>query len=118
MKPLDPSKTKKYLPLGTVVILKNGIKSLMIIGYRTKDLGDNIDVEFDYMGIPYPEGLLNINLIRLFNHDEIIMILSRGYVNEEFIKYNSFLNEKTNEYHLFEILKEAAKKKDAKNEKD
>ena len=45
---------EKYLPLGTVVRLKTGIKPIMITGRRQRTI-DN-PKEYDYIACLYPEG--------------------------------------------------------------
>ena len=43
----------KYLPIGTVVLLKNATKRLMIVGFCVK--GDTDDKIYDYVGCLYSE---------------------------------------------------------------
>ena len=83
---------EKYLPIGTVVRLKEGKKNLMIIGFAasSKDSGDKI---FDYMGSFYPEGVFTTEMNFLFNHDQIEEILFKGFVNDEENKFKKILNE-------------------------
>ena len=48
---------KDLLPLGSIVLLNNGSKKLMITGYlvSTPEYPDHI---FDYCGCMYPEGTI------------------------------------------------------------
>ena len=46
---------EKYLPIGTVVLLKGGSKRVMITGFCSVD-GNESDVIYDYNGCVYPEG--------------------------------------------------------------
>ncbi len=73
---------KKYLPIGTVVLLKNSQKRLMIIGFCTFDGEDNEKI-YDYSGCFFPEGLISSNQIFLFNHNQIERIYSMGFVDNE-----------------------------------
>ena len=45
---------ENLLPIGSVVLLKGGVKRLMIYGVRQTDKKDN--TEYDYIGVLYPEG--------------------------------------------------------------
>ena len=46
---------KDLLPIGSVVLLENGEKRLMISGIMQSD-AEKQGKEFDYLGILYPEG--------------------------------------------------------------
>lgn len=73
---------EKYLPIGTVVILKNGRKKLMINGFACKDL-DTGDKIYDYSGCVYPEGVLSFDKAIVFDHDQIEKIFYMGYIDED-----------------------------------
>ena len=79
--------TTKYLPIGSVVMLKNGKKRLMITGYAQIDLESKNKV-YDYSGCMYPEGVISTKKILLFNHEDIIQIFAIGYSDEEQKTYN------------------------------
>ena len=52
---------KKYLPVGSVVLLKNGIKKVTIIGIMQNITNKDGEVrEYDYIGVFYPEGFLTM----------------------------------------------------------
>lgn len=73
----------KYLPLGSVVMLKGAVKRLMIIGfcsYSTDDIGGNL---YDYIGCLYPEGMISNEKTALFNHEDISKIYYIGYTDKE-----------------------------------
>ena len=72
---------KKYMPIGTVVILKNGEKSVMI--YGRKQTHAETQVEYDYVACLYPEGNISDEFIYLFNHDKIDKVLFTGYSNDD-----------------------------------
>ena len=72
---------EKYLPIGTVVILKGATKRLMISGFCAID-NSNKDKIWDYSGCMYPEGFLNSNQICLFDHDQIEKIYHIGLSND------------------------------------
>ena len=75
----------KYLPIGTVVLLKNGIKRVMIIGFKTKSDGisANDNKEFDYLGCIYPEGMVKDIPTMLFDHEQIAKIYHLGLEEDE-----------------------------------
>ena len=73
---------EKYLPLGTVVLLKEAKKRVMIIGFCCLDEKDKTKV-FDYSGCIYPEGMIASDKNLLFNHNQIEKIFHLGYSDEE-----------------------------------
>ena len=76
---------EKYLPLGTVVILKGATKRLMITGFCAVDQGseENKYKVWDYSGCLYPEGYINSSQICLFDHNQIEKIYHLGLANDE-----------------------------------
>lgn len=74
----------KYLPIGSVVLLKGAIKKSMIIGIiqSTKEDDETIK-EHDYIAVMFPEGFLNTETMFMFNHDQITDVIYRGYENPE-----------------------------------
>ena len=73
---------KDYLPIGTVVLLKEGNKRLMVFGIIQQDL-KNKEVEFDYIGVPYPEGNMGVDHQYLFQHKDVKEVYFRGYEDIE-----------------------------------
>ena len=85
---------EKYLPVGTVVLLEDAKKRLMITGFCMTDNSDKENPQvYDYSGCLYPEGLVNSNQIALFNHDQIAEIYHMGYSDEEEKAFKEKLNE-------------------------
>ena len=94
---------KVLLPNGSVVLLKNAEKRLMICGWYpvTED-----GLEFDYLSHPYPEGYIDEDSTLLFNHKEIERIDFIGFVDAEYqifasdvakeIKKQDFFNNEKN----------------------
>ena len=76
---------EKYLPIGSVVLLKNGKKRVMVTGFVAvaKETKDRI---FNYMGCLYPEGVISSDKNLLFDHDQIDKIYYMGYRDEEWQK--------------------------------
>ena len=71
----------KLLPLGSIVVLNNGEKKLMIYG-RSQYAGDS-HVVFDYVACLWPEGNLNVEYTYLFNHSDINTVFHYGYSDNE-----------------------------------
>ena len=72
---------KDLLPIGSVVLLKNGRKKVMIFGIKQTDQSSNI--EYDYIGVLYPEGNMGEGSQFLFNHTDIDEFFFRGFENDE-----------------------------------
>lgn len=73
---------EKYLPIGTVVMLKGGTKRVMIIGFCAV-AKTNVDKLYDYSGCLYPEGLLSSEQVALFDHEQIEEVYHMGLANDE-----------------------------------
>ena len=73
---------KDLLPIGSVVLLKEGQKKLMVFGVMQTDIGAD-DAEYDYIGVLYPEGNVGEEMQFLFNNSDIEEIFHRGYEDEE-----------------------------------
>ena len=72
---------KEFIPNGSVVLLKEGTKRLMVVGwYPVTEDGE----KYDYMGCFYPEGFIDMDHIFLFNHEDIDKIDFIGFVDAEF----------------------------------
>lgn len=86
---------EKYLPIGTIVVLKNATKRIMITGFASMspETGDTI---YDYSGCPYPEGFLNYNQVLVFNHDQIDKVYHKGYTDDESEEFQRILIEQLN----------------------
>ena len=122
---------EKYLPIGTVVLLKNAIKRIMIIGFCSRERNDSDSKIYDYCGCLYPEGLLTSDRALLFDHNQIEKIYHIGLSNddeekqfkknlkkamEEFEKYNKTINEETNKKK--KVASKTIKKRQTVNKKD
>ena len=81
---------EKYLPLGTVVLLKEATKKLIITGYCSV-LPENEEKVYDYLGSLFPEGNLAGDDIALFDHEQIEKICHMGLEDEEYINMNEQL---------------------------
>ena len=73
---------RKFLPIGSVVVLKNGTKKLMIFGIIQSN-AENANEEYDYIGVPYPEGNMGQDYQYLFYHNDIEEVYFRGFEDVE-----------------------------------
>lgn len=77
-------KFRELLPIGSVVLLKNAQKKIMIIGLMPiKHMESGEDVAYDYIGVPYPEGYIGHESAMLFKHESIEEVAFMGYSNDE-----------------------------------
>ena len=89
---MNENKYGKYLPIGTIVLLKNGKKKTMITGFCTADK-NKMEKFYDYNGCPYPEGIVSSNMTLLFDHNQIDKIYHLGYRDNEQVEFMSSLKE-------------------------
>ena len=69
--------TKKYMPIGSIVKVKDFDFLCMIIGYNYK----SDETNYDYLGCCYPCGLDYQHEINFFNHEQILATYHIGYIN-------------------------------------
>lgn len=86
------NKEEKYLPIGSVVLLKGGTKKAMITGFCSVAEEDTTKM-YDYTGCIYPEGFLDFEQICLFNHNQIEKVYHIGYKDEEEEEFKKELEE-------------------------
>ena len=98
---------EKFLPIGTVVLLKGGKKELMIMGYCILSDGEAYDKKgvvdvagkmFDYGGCVYPEGQVASDQIFAFNHDQIEKVSFMGYETDAQKELSETLNAARKEF--------------------
>ena len=84
---------EKYLPIGTVVLLKGGNKRVMILSYLIFSNGnDKKKVMYDYGGCTFPEGVMDSKTAVGFNHADIEEIVHMGLEDDkEFKELNDAL---------------------------
>lgn len=73
---------EKFIPLGSIVLLNDGVKKLMIIARAITIKNGDEEFYFDYGAIFYPEGLMGDELA-YFNKEDIAKIIAEGYVDVE-----------------------------------
>lgn len=90
LKKLEKRKNKKMnidnklLPLGSVVLLKDGMQKLVVVGRGAlyEDHTTGKDTFADYMGAIYPTGI-NPETTIFFQHENIDKVIFKGYSDEE-----------------------------------
>ena len=72
----------KYLPIGSVVLLKEATKRIMVTGYASvsPDTGDKV---YDYSGCFFPEGFIDYDEVFVFDHNQIETVCFKGFEDEE-----------------------------------
>lgn len=92
---------EKFLPIGTVVLLKGGKKEVMITSYcifpNNNEFKDGKEVKaekkiYEYGGCIYPEGILDSNMVCAFNHNQIEKVTYLGYQTEQQQELSRVLN--------------------------
>ena len=78
---------KKFLPIGSVVLLKESKKRIMIVGVKQKQVESN--KVWDHCACLYPEGILNPDKLFLFDAEQIERLYFIGFQDGEGL---SFLN--------------------------
>lgn len=76
---------KELLPIGSIVLLKEGKKKVMVFGIKQTDKATG--KEYDYIGVVYPEGNLGDEFQFFFDHENIDQVFYRGYEDEERDKF-------------------------------
>ncbi len=72
---------KKYLPIGSVVLLKDSKKRIMIVGVKQKQEGT--EKVWDYSACLYPEGILDPDRLFLFDTEQIERLYFLGFQDSE-----------------------------------
>ena len=86
---------KKFLPIGSVGLLKEGKKKIMICG-RLQVSADTNRI-YDYCGCLYPEGILKHDELILFQHDSIERVYFIGFQDQEGLEFDEYVTRKVEE---------------------
>ena len=70
------------LPVGTVVLLKNSKKRVMVIGICQRSAEKPEEI-WDYSGCLFPEGYMGADKVFLFNNDQIDKVFFLGLQDQE-----------------------------------
>ena len=88
----------RFLPIGSVVRLKEGKKRLMITGFLPIEQNEKGEKNgWDYSACLYPEGVITPTNNYLFNHSQIEEVHFIGLVDEEEEKFKEKLNKAVEE---------------------
>ena len=78
------------LPIGSVVLLKNSTKRVMVIGFCQSESAEEGNQKiWDYAGCLYPEGYISADRTFLFDEDQIDKIYAIGYQDEEQFEFKA-----------------------------
>ena len=100
---MEEEKNERFLPIGSVVLLKGGKKEVMIMSYCIMPSGkvyspngklEKKGLMFDYGGCLYPEGMIKSDQLFAFNHDQIEKVCFKGYVTDQYSNISNLMNEK------------------------
>lgn len=80
------------LPIGSVVLLKDSTKKVMIAGVCQKS-ASNPDKIWDYTGVVYPEGYLSSDRMFMFNNEQIEQVFALGYQDAEQFAFKKKVDE-------------------------
>ncbi|EKJ3581708.1 TPA: DUF4176 domain-containing protein [Enterococcus faecalis] len=91
----------EILPLGTVVALKNGDGTQLMIVSRAIIIEENKqDCYYDYGAVLIPEGMSTPEAVYFFNKENVGDIIFRGYENEEEKQYASQYDQMINQANI------------------
>lgn len=82
---------KKFLPIGSVVMLKDSTKRCMIVGVKMKQA--DADKIWDYAACLYPEGILDPEKLFLFDAEQIERLYFVGLQDGEGLAFLDKLNQ-------------------------
>ena len=81
---------KDLLPIGSVVLLNDATKRVMIVGLKQQQAND--EKVWDYSGCLYPEGIINPDHLFLFDHEQINTLFFIGFQDGEGMQFMINLN--------------------------
>lgn len=106
---------RKYLPIGTIVKLKNVDKLTMIAGYFPRGEAQNGHV-WDYAAFPYPEGMIDNEKIVQLDNEAIERVIVMGYQDELQMSFIRVVMDKAEEIKAEGESKQAAKEDKSEGE--
>lgn len=80
------------LPIGSVVLLKESKKRVMVVGVCQRSASDTSKI-YDYVGVVFPEGFLASDKMLMFNGDQIVQIFALGYQDAEQLAFKANADE-------------------------
>ena len=85
--------SQRFMPIGTVVKIKNVNFKIMIIGFN---FTDNQNATLDYVGCYYPYGIGDTSSLVYFNHIDVERIYHFGHFDIQGKKFQSDLCNSSN----------------------
>lgn len=76
----------KLLPIGSVVLIGDSVKKVMIIGVAQME-AENEGKIWDYAGVIFPEGYLSADEVYLFDNEQITEVYALGYQDAEQMEF-------------------------------
>ena len=89
---------KNMLPIGSVIRTIGAERKLMVIG-RVVTTEEN-DMIYDYVGVPYPEGINDTDKMYFFNRNQIEELLFIGFQDPEALLFQSEVLDKLGELEI------------------
>lgn len=86
---------KRFLPIGSVVLLKESKKRIMIVGVKQKQIDS--EKVWDYSACLYPEGIIHPDRLYLFDSEQIERVYFVGFQDGEGLAFLNKLNHLENE---------------------
>ena len=69
-----------YLPVGSIVLLKGATQNVIIIGFAP--IEHRQAKVWDYLGAPYPIGVISSDKNLLFDNEQIDKVIAKGYSDD------------------------------------
>ena len=69
-----------YLPVGSIVLLKGATQNVIIRGFAPIEHGQA--KVWDYLGAPYPIGVISSDKNLLFDNEQIDKVIAKGYSDD------------------------------------
>ena len=104
------------LPIGSVVLLHESKKRVMIIGVCQKSV-NNPDKIWDYSGVVFPEGYLAADKMIMFDNEQISQIFALGYQDAEQLVFKTKVDETIKKLRENHIRRQANEWRTADEEK-
>lgn len=96
-------KYQKFLPLGSVVRLKNAKLPVMIIGYTVIPEEDQNKI-YDYNATFYPMGTIDTSIVTPFNHKDIEEVIFVGFEDESSKEYRKNLKKMDSYFRMAKLV--------------
>lgn len=85
---------ERILPLGSVVCLKNGDGTeLMIVARASVVLEQDREIYYDYGAVVIPQGMVTPEQVFFFNRENVETVIFRGFENKAEKKFAEYYDE-------------------------